>query len=624
MINIKKITEFFEKFEIDNIILKLEEMKDEEIYDLLRYINKNINLINQRKKNNSKQKKEFLNQLKNYFIQRGLKTNFFEAIEFFENSYNYILKKRSDLVENFTSEYILSVIFYHMHELFLEFKYKKYFIIKNAKSQNELLAGIDNPYGDKFFDDNFIDNISNILTNNIIIESWGKWFYNQDDRIILPESILEFFYKPDLIHTNIEFNRKIYENTGLWSIIKEMDSTFRLLEEEIIFEKDKYIKITNLRDGKLEEYALFAREKAQRIMLHNGLMTHQVLGEIDENKILIEAINFKDLLSIDIYDGTEYLGLTIVEWIKTFTLLKSFCYMTDHPVILSKNELIYYFNLININCDKCEKILNTLAFHKNSVDIFDSPIITFENDKYLVIPFGLIAPNFINIISSIIYKRKLSFKDKGEKFEDNCFYFFKKMEDQYGYRCTSPYLKINDDEYQIDVLLEWDDYIFIIECKNRSIPNTLANSLYDFRERMDEYSKQLMRFLNAIVEYPHEFKLNITNKKIVPVILNSLPFSLDYEFNGIVFTDFSVVNKFFDSKNIYLQVYGKDCGKINVGILHEQWESDLPNAFDFYKNIKSSYYIKEARSRLNIINTEHIIDGKIVVFDRKIMTGDIM
>lgn len=621
MNEIANITELFKKFKLDEIVEIFEKIESEEIYKLLKIINKKINLVDQRPKKNNKLKRDFLTKLKNYFIEREMKTNFFDAIEFLESSYSSLLSKRSDIIGSFSSEYVLAVIFIDMHFFFLKFEEDSRNILKNAKNQKEVLEGINNLSGDKFFSDNIINDISKLITNNIKIECWdNSWFCEKTGIAVLPQNILEIFYNPEIIHTTREFNKKLYENTGLWDIVQELDFQFRLLEEEISFEKNNYIKISNINGSKLEDYAQISRERFQALILNNTLIALEMLGDTNQNLLLIEAVNFKQLLSINIYDSIEYLGLTVIEWIKCFNLLRSFNYMVDCPVVVSENDLIYYFELININSDKCKKFLSSLTFNKDSPDIFDSPIIMFDNNKYLIIPFGLLAPNFINIISSIISKKKLSFKDKGSNFENTCYLFFKDMEHIFSYKCTSPNLNIDDAPYQIDILLEWDNYIFIIECKNRSIPNTLPTSLSAFYEKMDEYTEQVTRFLNIIEKYPERFNLNISNKIIVPVILNSLPFSLDFTYKGIIYTDFSIVNRFFESKDIYLQSYGKKQGRKNIKVLHEQWNGEHPTAKDFYNTITSSYYISEAKGRIKSVNTEHKLDDKTIILERRIIT----
>jgi hypothetical protein len=79
--------------------------------------------------------------------------------------------------------------------------------------------------------------------------------------------------------------------------------------------------------------------------------------------------------------------------------------------------------------------------------------------------------------------------------------YFKSLESVFKFKCSAPSKKINGEQYQFDIIVEWDDYIFLFECKNRSIPNTMPTSISNFREKIDEYLYQVNRLKCGLVKH---------------------------------------------------------------------------------------------------------------------------
>ncbi|MEG1313762.1 MAG: hypothetical protein RSD40_05560 [Bacilli bacterium] len=329
---------------------------------------------------------------------------------------------------------------------------------------------------------------------------------------------------------------------------------------------------------------------------------------------LIQLKQVSTLLHIDIDSDQEYDGLTIREWINSFYLLRNIILQSDNPIILSDDEIMGLFNEIHVNEEKCKKVINSLLFKKGTPDIFDTPIVKFEGGLNLLISFGLNSPNMINIISSILSKKELALKNKGENFEQNAFNLFKNLEDKFKFKCTSPNKKINGEQYQFDILIEWDDLIFIFECKNRSIPNTSPTSLSNFREKIDEYTHQVNRLKNGLIQHSKDFSIDISSKKIVSVILNSLSFSLDFNIDGVVFTDFSIISRFFSER--YLTKNIIDRGDIKKENIYDQWNGELPRAIDFLNFISVPFQVVETKKRFIRSETKHDVIGYNLIVNR--------
>ena len=165
-------------------------------------------------------------------------------------------------------------------------------------------------------------------------------------------------------------------------------------------------------------------------------------------------------------------------------------------------------------------------------------------------------------------------------------------------------------EFQYDAIVVWEDYVFIIECKNRSILNTTTNSMKDFVEKADDYIQQIKRleefYKDNIGIFNEKLKIDLNGKNIVPVVLNALPFSLDSDIEGVYFLDYSILSKFFETKKL---------GKRNLAtneleeVFFDWWSGETPKANDLYEVIKSPFQITTEMDNIKINHNFYEIGG---------------
>ncbi|WP_171254315.1 nuclease-related domain-containing protein, partial [Acinetobacter venetianus] len=247
----------------------------------------------------------------------------------------------------------------------------------------------------------------------------------------------------------------------------------------------------------------------------------------DESQLayLSTIVQFESLYYVDVEkDKTLYKNLTIKEWINSILALKEIA--DDQGFTLIRlDDLFKVLGKYNIPELKNKIVLENFTFKSSSKDLYDTPILKFSNDLILIFPLTMYAPDIISIINSIFSENKLTIEDKGYDFEDYVFNFLeeqmKMIED---FKVSKPKFNNQDGEFQYDAIIEWDKYIFIIECKNRSIPNTTAMSLKDFQEKSNEHIDQVSRLRRGLITYPEEHSIDIKDKIIIPILLNSLPF----------------------------------------------------------------------------------------------------
>lgn len=571
MCEFKELVEYAESYNyesFENLFKKLSTSIDPMI--ILKEINKQVNFIDQRKKKTSILKNDFLIKFEALLRKEGIDSNIVEVIFIIEKIYEDILLKRNEIKGGLSSEHIIAAIITAAYISNYNLKLHLDSILDKVKYVHDKIHLEEGVLGKNIDPDQYNNSVAKILKSNIDIECYSNnWFDKKSDFAILPLEILEIIKKYDASsEKHIDLVDKISINTGLWDIIQEVDFNFRLLKEDIILNENKEMLVTDTKDSIFFKYALISNQRMNRIMLNNSL---KILASEKENfeQINVEKLNFLNLLHIDIDNPQEYDGLTIRDWITLFYHLRDIVSETPNMVILNDEELLKILKGTNISDNKCKIFINNLFFKKNTPDIFNTPIIRFEGGYNLLTPFGLSAPNLINIISSILSKKELSLKNKGEFFESNVLNYFKSLESVFKFKCSAPSKKINGEQYQFDIIVEWDDYIFLFECKNRSIPNTMPTSISNFREKIDEYLYQVNRLKCGLVKHSEDFKIDISSKEIIPIILNSLPFSLDFNINDVIFTDFSIISRFFSTR--YINKIMKSKNVVGLEKTYDQW-----------------------------------------------------
>src|SRR5690606_19802114 len=105
------------------------------------------------------------------------------------------------------------------------------------------------------------------------------------------------------------------------------------------------------------------------------------------------------------------------------------------------------------------------------------------------------------------------------------------------------------EEYEFDVIVEWGDYLFVFECKNRSLSSYNPIAAYYFALEIDSAVKQTNRLVRGLLDSPalvlDRTGIDISNKKIVPCVLNSLPYALSGEHDGVFVADASGIKRYF-------------------------------------------------------------------------------
>lgn len=626
MIDISQIISSAKKYDFNSLENLLNDIETHNLESTLESINYHVNLVNQRSTPKSERVISFRNSLEKYYLERNIQTNIFQNIKTIEFLYNEILNKRNKILGKFKSHEILKTQFSLAHSLYnrilmhsdvihksiSEGKYK--FLENSINAKSEYFNGKDLS--------SHIEELSKVFYMNLIISSYeNNWFNKKSLESIVPFELLTIEENEAEIIEKAEISQHLFLNSGLWDITEDLDFRLRFFKNEIVIDEKKIIHTSQIWED-LGNYALIAKTRLERLIVQQTfeasivLYKIDLLNEDDLNYLSIAAL-FENLYYIDITKDNElYKNLTINEWVKSLQALREIS-KTEGFTLINYDIFFKILEKYGIPKSKNRIVLENFTFRSTSKDLYNTPILRFSNNYILVFPLTMFAPNIFTIISSIFADNKLAIEDKGYDFEDYVFSFLKEQESEIeNFNVTQPTFKNNDGEFQYDAIIEWENYIFIIECKNRSTPDTTAMSLKDFKDKSEKYINQLLRLRRGLLSYPKEHNINIKDKIIVPILLNSLPFSLDYTISDIYFLDFSSFSKFFQSKDLYMKSAFKGEVK-NEKIIHSNWSSDKPCIEDFIRFIENPFHVSQLKSNIKKFTTTHTIGNYEISLDRK-------
>lgn len=586
-----KIIETVIKLDIDSFISEYNNLNNPiNNSELFKEINYSVKLIDSMRNKGTEKKEKFVQEVIGFLKINGVAVDQWEGISFIQNAYDKLFENRRRIGKEYTSSELIKALFYYMN---MEY----YCLLSNVNSIDNLESI-----------ETRLEDLMKLFFMNIRFECHlNNWFDRKSKIAVLPADILSYEENYSLNNTQKEKYKELITNTGFFDIFEEFDYQFRLLKKKLVLAKNS-IKVENT-DKELEDYALIARTRYQRYLL--SLMQEQpVITKDNKNEFNLQKKIFLDFLHIDVTSDTEYGGLTLSEWINGIFILRRMVkehhdfYFINNEYL--EHELSGYFS----STEKVIKFINYMSYNKESEDFYDTPILRFSNQFSLLVPFGLLEPNFLKIISSIFSQYEIEVKPKGKNFEKSTENLLKKYEQKFKYKSYPISKKIRDRDYQIDVLIEWGDFIFIIECKNRSIPSTIPRSLGTFiqnvkntktvnSKKVECYVDQMHRLKNIIETDAKEFGISdIEKKTVIPVILNALPFSLDYQIDGIFFCDFFILKRFLEERYLSKIIIDKNKKKYKKEPIKDQWSQRVPNEKNFLDYISAPYQVTSEKERI--------------------------
>ncbi|EOG4086626.1 hypothetical protein ACLB0G_000788 [Acinetobacter baumannii] len=604
----KSLKDKFDKYSFDGLEEILLKESEDDLKVLLIEINKNINLINQFPSSPNKKIIKFRNFLKEFYLKKGIETKIFDNIELIEKLYTSILNEKKYLEVNWV-ELIKNLFnFARLKVIEIEGHIKKE--IDEDLILNELGLKINNF-------DRGIENLCKIINYNLQSVSYlHSNLVNDKNEIVLPAEVLQKNeYEIDLL-------QKSLINTGMWDVVQDIDYNFRFFNSSLNYNILNDENEIFLPPSWFHLYSMIAMQRMN--VIHVDILLQQYkkegkfikqLSDTEKELAFLRSI-FYNLYFIDIEeDNEEYKELTIKEWFLSFLSLRELSESNGFKPVCF-DQLSNCFEKNKIPTSKHLSIIDNLTYKKEKrADLYDTPLIKIDDGTFFIFPLSIKNTDLEKVLSSIFSKFDLHIIDKGKLFEKEVLNRLKEIGKELSFNISELEFSVEDEEkpqHQYDCILEWDNYVFIIECKNRGIANTECLSLNIFQRNLGEYLSQVERLELGLIKYANKHKVDMKNKKVIKLILHSLPFSLDYSVNNTYFVDYSVFLSFFSSREICLEkIYNdNEVKEVNSTL----WLGNKPTVQDFINYLNNLPQVLYLRDRIRVFETLHNLgDFKIKV-----------
>jgi len=425
---------------------------------------------------------------------------------------------------------------------------------------------------------------------------WQRWRHTEERRRFLG-GIFEEYTPPNLPSWAPQKAQSVIVYNPLEMVLFDYISNERLFDRigqtylEMIFETNVDANIKSILDG-------------------SSLLPNDYISSDEVHA----AVTISEILGYDIViDKEQPAGLRFVEWVRGFAVLKE---ITRHhsgignkvdSLILEKSfdELLVLLNKNGMHKESAFHFLNAVTLSQKSKDLFDTPLIKLRDGKLLLFAPGVISTSIARVVLSTIANQGEPLARKGKAFENYILSFFKKI----GHSATSIKFQEKNQEYEYDVILPWDDYIFIFECKNHSLSNNNPIKAYYLEKERRSNAKQVNRLLEGLQRHPDRVNellgLDITKKNIIPCVLNSLPFSLPGKKDGVYFTDASAMKRFFQERYFHIKTphqINDNARVLHRTAVHSLWSGDEPSPEDFIKHLENPFQLQLMRHHIQIVS----------------------
>jgi hypothetical protein len=363
-------------------------------------------------------------------------------------------------------------------------------------------------------------------------------------------------------------------------------------------------------------YETSALDKAAGIVGQVKLLPDQYVN-LQE---LTSAAMLSDVMGVDAReDTTLYGGLRIVEWVRGYTLLSEIAALNREESKSAADRNLIWFRegqleekLVNVglSTSSAKQFIENATLATRSVDIFDCPLIKFSNSETL-----LFAPATVYLDAGVVtYSNLLSLQEnldgKGKRFETKVIKFFEER----GFKPYSIHTIRNGETFEIDVIVPWNEYLFVFECKNRGLSNLHPIRSYYFREERKAFVQQVRRQVGGLLRYP-DMSIEISgidpaSKTIVPCVLYCLPYSETGPVDGVYISDWYSLGRFF--KNRYIrskQPYevGRRNRLLHRTAIYSFWNGEEPSPEDLLRQLSDPVQVKIVRSRMQQIESLFLV-----------------
>lgn len=304
-------------------------------------------------------------------------------------------------------------------------------------------------------------------------------------------------------------------------------------------------------------------------------------------------------------------GLRLCEWMRGFATLQ---HLAQHNIGAASEPLDRAFPRMTITAleeilqrnglvgTKARIFIDHASFAKSSRDPYDAPVLRGEENWCLLVVPALADALLIRLVLSTLANKGLDVEGKGEAFEEQ----FRAVLEAEGLPVY--YFEVHRDgqTYEYDALVPWGPYLFLFECKNRSLSGTNPIASYNSLRSAATHVEQVKRLTAALTDHPDilttRIKENCSALQIIPVVVNSMPFSMQGSFESVYFSDVASINRFFSERYFHIsQMHRVGAHKFLHRIaLHDLWSGEKPDAEAFMRHLEDPLQLRVMIAHMSV------------------------
>jgi len=452
---------------------------------------------------------------------------------------------------------------------------------------------------------------------------WAK----PDGRIILPDMIAvdnaDLAAAADIVNLGVSWYRWVTAETRarLWAgRLEERDAR----PEDQVPPQAKHLRLHHPSYADLPDWIAHQRLADVAAQSFGDTMMESSIGDLvmDADGVvplppggflsLMEASSaglLFDFIALDPLDTNSYHGCTLLEWVRGYALLGSLAAGTIAEgtsavergfLSLTPDNLAAHLSRVGLSEASAKAFIANATMHIDTDDLFDCPLLECA-DGSLILLTGVAADcDPARIALSNLTRLEEEFKAKGKAFERSVLEFFKEK----GFDAYSIDTKRDGEPYELDVLVPWDDHLFVFECKNRGPSNLKPRLAYNQARDRTKFRKQLQRQIDGLLCHP-DMSIAVSGidpreKTIVPVVLYSLPVADEGADESISLTDWSSLTRFFRERYVHIKNYHEvepNKRVLHRIAIHDLWKGDEPTPKRFAEELRYPFQTKLMMAR---------------------------